>query len=117
MWCEATTLTILAFEQEDTILRNLGHPEVIMYDAPLEPLERVVHTKLVFLITVSEDQSYVLWFEVTNSFHAHLQDDMIALLRPNASLKKQNGQFEWIGTCSILVEPFNPVSRVNSLVI
>ena len=84
-------LSILAFEQEDAILRNLGHTEVVMYDAPLKPLKRVVRTKLVLLITMSEDQGYVLWFEVTNSFHAHLQDNIIAILRPFASLEKQNG--------------------------
>ena len=59
-----------------------------MYDALLKPLQRVVLTKLVILVTVRENQSYVLWFEVTNSFHAHLQDNIIAILRPIASLEK-----------------------------
>ena len=61
-----------------------------MYDAVLVPVKRVVHIKLVFLITVSKNQSYILWFEVTNSFHAHLQDHIIVVLRPIASLEKQN---------------------------
>ena len=113
------SLSILAFEQEDAILRNLGHLEVAMYDALVIPIKRVVRTKLVFQITVSENQSYVLWFEVTNSFHAHLQDNIIAILRPIASLEKQNGQCEWLGTCSAcrVVEPIDPVFRVNSHVI
>ena len=65
---------------------------------------------------MSENESYVLWFEVTNSFHAHLQDNIIAILRPITSLEKQNGQREWLGTCRV-VETIDPVFRVNSLVI
>ena len=38
MRCALPSLSILAFEQEDAILRNLGHTEVVMYDAPLKPL-------------------------------------------------------------------------------
>ena len=59
-----------------------------MYDAILKPLKRVALIKIVFLITVSENHSYVLWFEVTNSFHARLQDNIVAILRPIASLEK-----------------------------
>ena len=88
MRCALPSLSILAFEKEDAILRNLGHLEAFMYDALLKPLQRVVLTKLVILVTVRENQSYVLWFEVTNSFHARLQDNIIAILRPIASLEK-----------------------------
>ena len=80
--------SILAFEKEDAILRNLGHPEAVRFDAVLVPVKRVVHTNLVFLITVSENQSYVLWFEVTNSFLAHLQDNIIVILGWYTSLEK-----------------------------
>ena len=120
MRCALPSLSILALEQEDTILRNRRHPDVIMYDAPPKPIKRVVHIKLVFLITVCENQSYVLWFEVTSSFHAHLQDHIIAVLRPIASLEKQNGQCEGLGTCKVyyrVVELIDPVFRVNSHVI
>ena len=88
MRCALHSRSILALEQEDAILRNLGQPDVVMYDARLKPIKRVVHTKIVILITVCENQSHVLWFEVTNSFHAHLQDHIIAVLRPIASLEK-----------------------------
>ena len=65
---------------------------------------------------MSEYQSYVLWLEVTNSFHAYLQDNIIAIRRPIASLEKQNCQCEWLGTCRVVV-PFDPVFRVDSRVI
>ena len=118
MLCALPSYSILALEQEDAILRNLGHPEAVMYDALLIPIKRVVHIKIVFFITVCENKSHVLWFEVTNSFHAHLQDNIIAILRPIASLEKQNGQCEWLGTCACrVVEPIDPVFRVNSHVV
>ena len=97
-------------------MRDFRHPEVAIFDNVLVPRKCVFRTKIVFLITVSENHSYVLWFEVTNSFHTHLQYDIISFLRPIASLEKQNGQCEWLGTCSdsrVFVEPVNPVSRVD----
>ena len=112
-------MCILAFEKEDAILRNLGHLEAFRIDYRV-PVKRVVHIKLVILITVSENQSYVLWFEAINSFLAHLQDNIIAILRPIASLEKQNGQCEGLGTCKVyyrVVELIDPVFRVNSHVI
>ena len=57
MRCALPSLSILAFEQEDAVLRNLGHPEVVVHNAALIPVNRVVQTKIVFLITVSENQS------------------------------------------------------------
>ena len=92
MRCALPALSILAFEKEDAILRNLGHAKAVMSDAALKPRQRLVRIKIVFLITFCENQSYVLWFEVGNSFHAHLQDNIIFILWRITSLEKKNGQ-------------------------
>ena len=47
--------SILAFEEEDAILLDLGQVKIIMDDTFLVPLECFVHRKLVVQITVREN--------------------------------------------------------------
>ena len=49
------SLSILAFEQEDAVLRDFRHPEAVMLDPSLIPLKCVVHPKVVFRVAMSED--------------------------------------------------------------
>ena len=55
MRCALPSLSIFAFKQEDAILGNLGHPQAVVYDAVLVPVKRIIQTKLVVHITVSEN--------------------------------------------------------------
>ena len=47
--------SILAFEEEDAILFDLGQVKIVMDDTILVPLECEVHRKLVILITMREN--------------------------------------------------------------
>ena len=50
-----SSLSVLAVEEEDVILRNVGHPDAVMNETVLVPRVRVVQIKLSVLIAVRED--------------------------------------------------------------
>ena len=92
MWSALPSLSSLTFEKEYAILRNFGQVEVLMYDTFFVPIVRVLHGKLLILITMSENQSHIFWLKVADSFFAHGQDEVVVFLRPYAGLEKQDGQ-------------------------
>ena len=112
-------MSILALEEEDVILLDVRHPEVVMNEAVLVPRVRVVQIKLFILIAVREDQDHVFGLEIADGLLAHGEDHVVVSLRPDARLKKQDGQGERLRTGRVprVVEPFDPVLCLNSRVV